>query len=135
MYDIVPGPLCFLICVNNITSVVSRAIKLLAGDTKLHGEVTSVENIEPLQRDDDEIAKWTSAYCQFPLKTSKCRTVHLDHRHPRHTYHVTGCMVDGVTNGNDLGIMIDEKLAFHNQTNGSGEEESKHYYDDYSKVL
>ena len=92
--------LCFLIFVNDIPSVASKPLKLFVDDTKVYGDVTSQENIKALQSDIDAIVKWTSIW-QLPLNTNKCHTLHLGHRNPRHTYHIAGNMIEGVTNERD----------------------------------
>ena len=109
------GPLCFLIFVNDIPSVVSGPMKLFADDTKLYGEAATIGGIDALQMDLDAVVRWTSVW-QLPLNTAKCQTLHFGNLNTRHQYHIAECLVEDVVHEKDLGVIIDEKLAFHTQT-------------------
>ena len=70
------GPTLFLIYINDLPEVVDSVIKLFADDTKLYNRVNTVTDMEYLQKDLDNLVKW-SADWQLRFNSSKCHHLHI----------------------------------------------------------
>ena len=55
----VPGPLLFIIFINDLPDCVKSAIKIFADDTKIYREIKDQSDIKQLQYDIDSLKKWS----------------------------------------------------------------------------
>ena len=109
------GPTLFLIYINDLPEVVDSVIKLFADDTKLYNRVNTVTDMEYLQKDLDNLVKW-SADRQLRFNSSKCHHLHIG----RETGFIYTMEEDGsrrttvseVKQEKDLGVLIDKDLKF-----------------------
>ena len=114
------GPLLFLIYINDMPDGVRNICKMYADDTKL---ISDSEHASELQKDLDNIMDWTQRWL-MKLNIGKCKVMHLgknntnvpytlpnhDNTSSKHTLEVT-------KSERDLGIQIDDKITFEDQTN------------------
>jgi len=67
----VPGPLMFLLYINDITEHVNSPQRLFADDCLLYRTITTEEDAIQLQRDLDQIQKWANKW-QLRFNVTKC---------------------------------------------------------------
>ena len=108
------GPTLFTLFVNDMPQHVESSIKLFADDTKLYSRVP-VQTDAPLQADIISLMKWSEEWL-LPFNVTKCRVMHLGYQNPGRSYNLNGAMLEEVDEERDLGITIDSKLKFHQQT-------------------
>lgn len=109
------GPLCFILFINDLPQCVRSNILLFADDAKLFGPVSNPAQCASLQSDLNSIMTWTQTW-QLPLNLQKCSVLHLGYRNPRSRYHLGQNELVQTEHERDLGIIMDEKLKFHDQS-------------------
>jgi hypothetical protein len=109
------GPLLFTLYINDIGNVVSSSDHLLyADDAKIYKIIKTVDDCCKLQEDINSIA----AYCdnnQLFLNPDKCNIITFTrNRNPiLHMYSLNNQQLNRVDKIRDLGVIIDNKLTFH----------------------
>ena len=110
------GPLCFLIYINDLPEVVkTSSILMFADDAKLFCPVSSTQNCDELQRDFDNVLKWSTIW-QLPLNLDKCSVMHLGSKNAFHRYSAGDVLINQTVSERDLGVQIDHQLKFHEHT-------------------
>ena len=109
------GPLLFVIFINDMPDEVKFNIcKLFAGDCKLYDIVNTTTN-NKLQMDLRKLEEWSKTW-QLPLNATKCKVMHLGYQNLEQTYHLNGHVLESSHREKDLGVIIDDKLKFHDLT-------------------
>ncbi|XP_059576042.1 uncharacterized protein LOC132246649 [Alligator mississippiensis] len=78
-------------------------------NTKMWGEVDTLEGRERLQLDLDRLQKWADEN-RMGFNVDKCRVLHLGRRHPQHTYRPGSSPLESTEVERDLGVIIDSKM-------------------------
>lgn len=111
------GPVLFVIFINDLPNAVRSVVRIFADDTKMYGKATTTEDRVELQKDIDNLSKWSDNW-QLKFNTNKCSVMHLGHNNVRTVYHMNDN--DGVHRDlkesvieKDLGVHVDNKLSFH----------------------
>ena len=110
----VPGPLLFLVYVNDIPSIVECYAKLFADDTKIYGQVSAPTVAVFLQADIDALVAWSDRW-QLPFNEGKCKVLHLGSGNSHLQYAMRGVKLAETDVEQDLGIHIDTSLKFRKQ--------------------
>lgn len=109
------GPTQFLIMINDLPDVVeSSQCLMFADDLKLFLGVDSIADCEALQRDIDNVVKW-SAQNRLEFNTNKCKTITFTRSYSpiAYPYSVEGVPLERVTQIRDLGLVLDTELTFN----------------------
>jgi hypothetical protein len=72
----VPGPLLFLLHINDPPDWMKTGIKLFADDTKLWTRMKSYEGTSQLQHNLDSLSQWNDRW-QLTLNPDKCAVMHI----------------------------------------------------------
>ena len=112
----VPCSICFLtIYINDLPDVVQNIANLFSDDTKVYAIVNKEEEQHSLQNDINNRVHWSDKWL-LKFNKSKCKYVHLGHA--TNTKHKMGeNEINQVTEENDIGILIDDKLKFQQHIN------------------
>ena len=105
------GPVLFLIYINDLENNLISKLNKFADDSKLGKTVNSIEDRVVLQRDLDNLYKW-SAEWQMQFNIDKCSLIHLGKENPNYDYTLGNKTLKCTTSERDLGVIIDSKLAF-----------------------
>ena len=109
------GPMLFVCFVNDLPDEVKSSVLLFADDTKLYASVP--ENHEQIQEDLDKLQDWSGDW-QLRFNAGKCKVMHLGKQTDPASYKMRG--KDGMIEleetemEKDLGVNVDNKLAFDN---------------------
>ena len=115
------GPILFLVYINDLPNYVSGCqAKIFADDTKLYKRIITVQDCEVLQKDIDNIFKWSEKW-QLRFHPDKCQVLRLGQTIPQFHYSMQNYdgsrqLLNTVTAEKDLGIMIDKDLNFRLHT-------------------
>ena len=109
----VSGPLLFLFFINDIKTFMPQGINyvLFADDLKIYSHDSFL-----LQKTIDSIAEWACSN-HLPLAPEKINVLHLGKHNKKHSYTISGQMIEPCTSIKDLGITIDNKLNFESHIN------------------
>jgi ribonuclease P/MRP protein subunit RPP40 len=115
------GPVLFVIYVNDMPARVSSSIRLYADDTKLYRPISSPSDAQALQDDLSSLETWSDEWL-LKFHPEKCTMLRIGtKKSPLSTYtmHHEGGRValKWEVTEKDLGILIDEKLTFHEEVN------------------
>ena len=110
------GPILFVVFINDLPSEVKHNMcKLFADDCKIYGIVDVSNNTSTIQSDLDNLSNW-SQYWQLPFSATKCKTMHFGYQNPEIEYKLNNHILEKVHEEKDLGVIIDDKLKFHQHT-------------------
>ena len=116
---IVPGPILFVIYIDDLPANVKSQVKMFADDTKLFTRVGVPNNHETIQNDLDELMQWSNKW-QLKFHPEKCCVLKLG-RERETEYFMNSKDKDGnpirlklkeVQAEKDLGVTIDKVLSF-----------------------
>ena len=120
------GPLLFLLYVNDVTDIFDGncVSKLCADDIKLYSVVNSAIDCSDLQRQLNELIKWSDRW-QLNISYKKCSTLFISNQRnkPQIDLYLGDMTVPRVESVKDLGVTIDNcnrnnGLKFHSHING-----------------
>jgi len=99
----VPGPLLFLLHINDLPSVITSQIRLFANDCIIYRPIRSSADCEALQRDLDSLERWSSAW-GMKFNTKKCHIMSIASAksHPTYLYNLCGHVLSNVQIANYL---------------------------------
>jgi ribonuclease P/MRP protein subunit RPP40 len=113
------GPLLFLLYINDMPDNIKNVCKMYADDTKL---ISTNEHVHEMQNDLNEIMKWTQDW-SMQLNVNKCKVMYIGKntnktRYNLNTHHnnASNYTLVETTSERDLGIQIDKKISFEDQT-------------------
>ena len=111
--DSVLEPVLFSIFVGDMDSAIECTFSKFADDTKLCGEVNTLEGRDAMQRDLDKLERWA---CVNRMKfKDKCKVLHVDQGNLKHKYRLGGECLESSTEEKDLRVLVDEKLNMSRQ--------------------
>ena len=112
------GPLLFLCYINDIPSAVKSKIKLYADDALLYRDINSEEDIIILQEDLNALSQWAKKW-QMNFNPTKCECLRISNKLnlPNLAYYLDNTMIKQVEHAKYLGVIIDQKLNWHEHIN------------------
>ena len=103
------GPLLFILYINDIDNAVDTMhcyMLKFADDTKGLHQVNNNSDGDKLQRDLDNLYKWSCDW-QMLFNLDKCHILHFGKTNPRYDYNINGYQLHHVDEEKDLGVIID----------------------------
>ena len=108
--SLVLGPLLFNLFVNNLLSI----IVLFADNAKIYHSIQSDSDYLQLQQDLDNLFKWSHDW-QLCFNVTKCKVLHIGSNQHFREYRLGRDIIAPSNVERDLGILVDNKLKFHEQ--------------------
>ena len=110
------GPILFLIYVIDMPSEIQNVCKLFADDAKLFCPITKEPST--LQSEIESLYTWSERW-QLPFNVGKCKILHIVKNNPKHNYYMSDRILEKIETQNDLGVLMDTEIKFHQQTSSA----------------
>ena len=103
-------PALFNICVGDMDSGIECTLSKFTSDTKLCGEVDTLEGREVIQRDLDRLERWAHANL-MECNKAKYKVLHMGRGNPKHKYRLGEEWIESSPVERDLGVLMDRRLT------------------------
>ena len=107
------GPTLFVLCVNELPSLVNSNMLMFADDAKLFRKIQDDTDVQNLQEDIDMLENWSREWL-LKFNVAKCKTMHCGTSNTRHEYHMKQAgnvkILGETTLERDLGVNISNTL-------------------------
>ena len=106
------SPLLFLICINDLPSIVSSTARLFADDCLLYRVISNPEDAASLQEDIDRLQEW-ERYWQMVYNPNKCEHIRITNKRKivQSTYKIHGQVLKETTKAKYIVVTIDRTLS------------------------
>jgi len=94
--------------------VIECTLSKFADDTKVCGEVNSLEGREATERDPDKLERWASANI-MKFNKANCKVLHTGRANPKQKYRLGREWIESSPEKKDLRVLVDEKLSMTQQ--------------------
>uniref|UniRef100_A0A7M4E807 Reverse transcriptase domain-containing protein n=1 Tax=Crocodylus porosus TaxID=8502 RepID=A0A7M4E807_CROPO len=108
------GPALFNIFISDLDERVKSTLFKFADDTKLWGDVGTLEGRNRIQSDLDRLQWWVDEN-RMGFNTDKCKVMHLGRKNQQHTYRLGNSFFGSGEAEKDLGVIIDAKMNMGRQ--------------------
>ena len=110
------GPTLFNVFINDLPTQLRYCLCLLfADDLKVFRTITSDSDYDLIQSDLNAIARW-AADNRMSFNITKSAVLHIGFNNPQSHYFINGESIQSKDAVKDLGVFVDNKLKFHQQS-------------------
>ena len=103
------GPVLFTIFINDLDEGIKSKIVKFADDTKMYLEIREDFQVAQLQRDIDQLVKWSVDW-QMLFNAGKCTVLHLGYNNQRREYRMEGVQLKATKEERNLGVYLQSDL-------------------------
>jgi len=104
------GPALFNIFTSDLDDGIKCTLMKFASDTKLRGEMDTLEGTATLQEDLHRLEEWANKNL-MKFNTDKCKVLHLGKHNPRVWHRLGSTQLGSCSVERDLGVLVDNKLS------------------------
>jgi hypothetical protein len=109
------GPLLFTLYTSDLLARLQCPFAAYADDVKIFSSSNECRHINKLQIDLNFVTEWSDQWC-LPLNPDKCSVMYLGFNNKKNIYQLGNRDITVVENQNDLGVLVNNKLNWGNQS-------------------